>query len=148
MTALLGALWSLRSTLLYGVLAVAAVAGWLYVRGLQSEVVRLTADLQTAEAAADANAAAAEVIRRDAERKLAVLAAERDDLAARSAQVVIVKEKISRAPQSEDAPVAPVLCHALDGLWGRPSGDGSVCRAAGGSAQPAGLRPAAAAAAR
>lgn len=143
MTTLLAGLWDYRKLILYALLAVAAAAGWLYVAGLRGEVARLSGDLELAERTARHNAAAADAIRKDAERKLAVLAEERDALAQRSARVVIVKEKISRAAPTEDGPVAPVVCHALDGLWpGQPAARGA-CRAHGGAAEPADLRPAA-----
>lgn len=129
-----------------GLVVAALAAGWLYVAHLRGEVTRLGDDLTTAEHAARANAAAADAIRRDAERKLAVLAEERDALAQRAARVVVIKEKISRAPQTDDGPVAPVLCTALDGLWGTAPAAGGACRTGGGAAQPARLQPAPAAA--
>lgn len=111
-----------------GLVVAALAAGWLYVGHLRTEVARLGDDLAIAERAARTNAAAVDAIRKDAERKLAVLAEERDELAQRNARVVIIKEKISRAPQTDDGPVAPVLCTAVDGLWGAAPAAGSACR--------------------
>ena len=120
-----------------GLAIAAVVAGWLYVSHLRAEVARLGHDLTTAEQAAETNAAAIVTIRQDSERKLAALAEERDALAQRAARVVVIKERISRAPQSDDGPVAPVLCSALDGLWGATSGAGSPCGKDRGATQPA-----------
>ncbi len=111
-----------------GLVLAALAAGWLYVGHLRTEVARLGDDLAIAERAARTNAAAVDAIRKDAERKLAVLAEERDELAQRNARVVIIKEKISRAPQTDDGPVAPVLCTAVDGLWGAAPAAGGACR--------------------
>lgn len=127
---------------LVGVAVAAVVAGWLYVAHLRGEVARLGEDLTTAEHAAKTNAEAVVILRQDAERKLAALTEERDAAVQRAAHVVVIKERIHRAPQSDDGPVAPVLCTALSGLWGDTPAPGSACRAAGGSAQPAGLPPA------
>ena len=126
----------LRLALAAGLLA-AGLAGWLYVTHLRAEVARLGADLTTVEHVAETNAAAVVAIRQDSERKLAALAKERDSLAQRAARIVVIKERINRAPQSDDGPVAPVLCSALDGLWGGATGAGGACRALGSPPQPA-----------
>ena len=80
-------------------------------------------DLEEAVRVNAVTAASLDYLRARSAETVAVLAAERDALAARSTKVRIIEREIFNAPQSDDGPLAPVLSRALDGLR-RPSAEG------------------------
>jgi hypothetical protein len=131
MIALLSSIWAARNMIAVGLAAAAAPVAWIYISRLQSraeraetEVVRLGQDLDAAVHAADANAQAVERAKQDAALTIAALERERNALAARGERVQVIYKEITRAPESDDGPVAPVLARTLDSLRGTTAAQG------------------------
>ena len=125
-------------TLLKWLIPVGALAAaGFYVWSLHGALDRAKAAIETQRAQLDqataANASLNETLdRRDRwqARQLATLSADRDAALTRTATTTKIIEVIRHAPPSDDAPLAPVLRSALDGLRG--------ARTAPGGAKPSG----------
>lgn len=105
---------------------IALGAGYWYWHGQQGQIASLTRDLKQSQTneiltsgAADADAMAARQTHHQLEVNDKAAAAHADSQARITAAAATTLTEISNAPQSDDAPVAPVLAHALDCLRGQ-----------------------------
>ena len=127
MTSLLTAVWGFlagnKTTILAVVgVALAVLIAWLFWAraSLHDDVARLTeakgrleAQRDQAIATAVNNAAALEDYRREAERQLAAVVAERDAAQARKETTRVIIREIDMAPPEDDGPAALVLIDAI-----------------------------------
>ena len=150
MTSLFTAAWGFltgnKTTILAAVgLALAVLIAWLFWAraSLHDDVARLTEAKGYLEAQRDSaiktaanNATALDDYRREAERQLAAVVAERDAAQARKETTRVIIRDIETAPPEDDGPAAPVLINtiaAVDRLRvsaGASDGDGSQVGAA------------------
>ena len=153
MTSLFTAAWGFltgNKTTIFAVvgIALAALIAWLFWSraSLHEDVDRLTeakgrleAQRDQAIATAANNAAALDNYRREAERQLAAVVAERDAAQARKETTRVIIRDIEAAPPEDDGPAAPVLVDAIAAVdrlrvsAGDGHGDGSEAGAADGA---------------
>lgn len=136
-------------------LAAAAVIGAVlyigHLRSVRDDLTRengtLKAHLDQAIDVAEMNRQALERTKKDHAAAIAALEAANAGLTRRLVAATRIRTEIDHAPASDDAPLAPVLRRALDGLR-HNAGDAPAARgadrAAGGAARPVDLRPGAA----
>lgn len=126
--------------------AFAGVAGWAYVEHgrVTSREATIAQQRQQLDLITAANASLSETLdRRDRwqARQLAILSADRDAALSRTATATKIIQAVRNAKPTDDAPIAPVLRLALDGLRkpGTAPGGAKPSGAAGDPARPAGL---------
>jgi hypothetical protein len=100
----------------YALAAALVLGAWLYVDGLRESLAETRSKLAATESQLEA-----ETIRREAEKRnhesiIAALAAERAAADQRAANLAQARDVVSRTPDADDGPVAPVLRNALDAL--------------------------------
>lgn len=130
------------------VVAIAAGGVGLYIKAIRAENESLTIQRDDATRAARHNAMVHELYKADIGKALSAERREEQRHQARAVKAETKLREVMNAPPEDDAPVAPVLRRALDGLRGSvPSAAGNPGGAPAGTGQHAG-RPAQAAAAR
>lgn len=100
----------------YLLVAAAALAGWVYVDQLRESLADARANLASTQAELETTTIRAEAALRQHQASIAALATERAAADARAATMGAAREGVSRAPEADDSPVAPVLRGALDAL--------------------------------
>lgn len=87
-----------------------------YVRYLETSNSELSSSLQQAVQTANVNAAAVQDIKKQSDKDLAAVVADRNRWEAEVQSFNKAREEIKNAPSEDDAAVAPVLVHTIDGL--------------------------------
>lgn len=97
-------------------LVVAGAALWWRLDHLAAARDQALAEAAEARRVAAANAAAVEAVKRSYQLQLEAIAADRAAMERRLARVAPARRAVTGAPAEDDAPVAPVLRRALEGL--------------------------------